>query len=308
MFPTMQQASYIPVSTASVFPTFYKVMKSAMPLVLAVCASTASAQPNACTRETVAGTYAVSIQGTVIMSGPGGSVVPAPMASLGIATIDLRGATAINGYQSLGGQVSQALMTGTITVNSDCTASADFGGGITATLVITGEGREMSSLTLTDGSLGSPITYGHWKRISPVPNMLTPIQCSPRGLAGIYAYRSSGTVIVTQAPGPVPVATLGMGSVGHDGTVTATATASIGGQIVPLAITTAAPINVSPNCTVHATLNVTSQGEPLGQHQDFLVVLDGEAELWDLTVKDFLGQSIEFGTWTRTSPTPAADN
>jgi hypothetical protein len=104
------------------------------------------------------------------------------------------------------------------------------------------------------------------------------------------------------------VATLGVGSVNRDGAVSANATASIAGQIVPLVITSAAPINVTSNCTATVTLNVTSQGAPLGQHQDFLVVLDGGSELWDLTIKDFLGQSVEFGTWTIISPVRAASN
>jgi hypothetical protein len=105
-------------------------------------------------------------------------------------------------------------------------------------------------------------------------------------------------------PSPVPVATLGAGSVNRDGTASATATASIGGQIVPLAIATATPVIVNPNCTANATLNVTSQGAPLGHHDDFLVVLDGGSEIWDLTTKDFLGPSVEYGTWTRLSPGP----
>jgi hypothetical protein len=281
---------------------------SAALLFLAICSSAMAEDPGACTLKTVAGTYAVSIRGTVIMHGPGGSVVPAAMASLGIATIDLRGTISINGYQSIGGQVSQTQMTGTITVNSDCTASADFGDGTTETLVIIGNGADMRSLTLAVGPLRSPITFGNWKRISPGPNTVMPNQCAPRGLAGVYAYQSSGTVILTQPPGPIPVATLGVGSVNRDGAVSANVTASIAGQIVPLVITAASPINVSSNCTATVTFNVTSQGAPLGQHQDFLVVLDGGRELWDLTIKDFLGQSVEFGTWTIISPVLAASN
>lgn len=49
-------------------------------------------------------------------------------------------------------------------------------------------------------------------------------------------------------------------------------------------------------------MNVTSQGVPVGQHQEFFVVLDGGNTLWDLTIKDFLGQSVEFGAWTHLSP------
>jgi hypothetical protein len=230
------------------------------------------------------------------------------MASLGVATIDLKGTISINRYQSIGGQVSQTQMTGTITANSDCTATADFGDGTTETLVIIGNGADMRSLTLAAGPLGSPITSGKWKRISPGSNTVMPSQCAPRGLAGVYAYKSSGTVILPQPPGPIPVATLGVGSVNRDGAVNANATASIAGRIVPLVISSAAPINVNSNCTAIVTLNVTSQGAPLGQHQDFLVVLDGGSKLWDLTIKDFLGQSVEFGTWTIISPVLAASN
>jgi hypothetical protein len=124
-------------------------------LFLAICCSAMAEDRAACPQQIVAGTYAVAIQGTVIMPGTDGSVVPAAMASLGVATIDLKGTTSINGYQSIGGQVSQTQMTGTITVNSDCTASADFGGGMTETLVIIGNGAEMRSLTLAGGRRSS---------------------------------------------------------------------------------------------------------------------------------------------------------
>jgi hypothetical protein len=78
-------------------------------------------------------------------------------------------------------------------------------------------------------------------------------------------------------------------------------TASVGGTIVPLEITSVAPVKVNSDCTASATVNVTSQGALVGQHQDFFVVLDGGNSLWDLTTKDFLGQSVELGTWTHLS-------
>ena len=263
------------------------------------------AQPNSCAQETVVGTYAVAIRGTVIASGPGGTYTPVPIASLGVATIDSEGAVSLTGYQSIGGQVSPAQMKGTVTVNSNCTASATFTGGITGTLVVNGGGGEMTFLMLAGGSLGSPTVSGDWKRISRASNAVTQGECAPDSLAGIYAYQSSGTVMMTlpgaSQPAPVPVATVGVGSATR-GTVAATLTASVGGAIVPLAITSVAPVQVNSDCTASATVNVTSQGALVGPHQDFFVVLDGGNTLWDLTTKDFLGQSVELGAWTQLSP------
>lgn len=279
-------------------------------MLLLVASSTGTvlrAQPDSCTQETLAGTYAVSIRGTVIAPGPGGTHTPVPIASLGVATIDSEGAVSLTGYQSIGGQVSPAQMKGAVTVKSDCTANAAFTDGIAGTLVVSGGANEMTFLMLAGGSLGSPIAFGDWKRISRAPNAIAQGQCAPDSLAGIYAYQSSGTVMVAQPgasqPLPVPVATVGIGSAIRGGTVAATATASVGGTIVPLEITSVAPVIVNSDCTASATVNVTSQGAPVGQHQDFFVVLDGGNILWDLTTKDFLGQSVELGSWTRISPT-----
>ena len=279
----------------------------AVVLLLASSAGTIlRAQPNSCAPDTVAGRYAVAIRGTVIAPGPGGSYTPVPIASLGVATIDLEGAVSLTGYQSIGGQVSPVHMKGTVTINSDCTANAAFSDGITGTLVVRGGGDQMTFLMLAGGSLGSPIVSGDLKRISRVSNAVEQAQCAPDSLAGIYSYQSSGTVMVTQPgasqPAPVPVATVGIGLAIRGGAVNATATASVGGAIVPLEIISAAPVQVNPDCTAIATVNVTSHGAPVGQHQDFFVVLDGGNTLWDLTTKDFLGQSVEFGTWARTSP------
>lgn len=275
-----------------------------MLLLLASSAGTIlRAQTNPCTQDTIAGTYAVAIRGTVIAPGPNGAYAPVPIASLGVATIDAEGGVALAGYQSIGGQVSPEQMNGTVTVISDCTAKAAFTGGITGTLVLSGGGDEMTFLMLAGGSFGRPIASGDWKRISRAYDAVPHGQCAPDSLAGPYVYQSSGTVMVTQPgaaqPVPVPVATVGVGSAIRGGTVAATVTASVGGTIVPLEITSVAPVKVNSDCTAGATVNVTSQGAPVGQHQDFFVVLDGGNSLWDLTTKDFLGQSVEFGTWTR---------
>ena len=279
-------------------------------IVLLLLASSAGtilrAQPDSCAQDTVAGTYAVAIRGSLIAPGPGGTAANVPIASLGVATIDFEGAVSLTGYQSIGGQVSPAQMKGKVTVNSDCTAKAAFTDGISGTLVVSGHGDEMAFLMLAGGSLGSPIASGNWKRISRASNAVPQGECAPDSLAGLYAYQSSGTVMVAQPgasqPAPLPVATVGVGSAIRGGTVTATLTASVGGAIVPLKITSVASVKVNSDCTASATVNVTSQGAPIGQHQDFFVVLDGGNILWDLTTKDFLGQSVELGSWTRISP------
>lgn len=218
-------------------------------LLLASAVATLRAQTNACAQDSVAGTYAVAIRGTVIAPGP----AAVPIATLGVATIDYGGAVSLTGYQSIGGQASPAQRNGTVTVNSDCTAKAVFNDGITGTLVVNGGGDEMTFLMLAGGPLGAPIVSGDWKRISRASNGVPQGQCATDSLSGLYAYQSSGTVMVTQPgasqPVPVPVATVGVGSAIRGGTVTATATASVGGTILPLLITSAAPVKVNSDCT-----------------------------------------------------------
>jgi hypothetical protein len=284
-------------------------MKKAMLFfLLAAGSGTALAQPNYCMPETVVGTYAVAAQGTMLITGPDGTLLPVPAATLGVAAIDGAGAITSRSYSSMGGQISQSEMPGAIRVNSDCTATVDWGQGVTGTLVIMDEGKVMTSLMVTTGAMGNAVIYGDWKRISRVPYTVVPAQCGPNIFSGVYAVKMSGTIMVAQSGSPTampaPTVLLGLGSTNPGGGATAKATASVAGQMMSMDISAAEIPKVESDCTVLVTWNHSSQGVALGQSRQFIVVLDGGNEAWGLPIENFRGQPIQLATWTRLSPIP----
>jgi hypothetical protein len=82
-------------------------------------AATAQARDAACSLVRAAGTYGVSDSGTVIGIGP--------RAAVGSITFDAAGNANGSVTASLNGGVSSTTLSGTYTVNSDCTGSSTFG-------------------------------------------------------------------------------------------------------------------------------------------------------------------------------------
>src|SRR5882757_911082 len=71
-----------------------------------------------CTSATAAGSFGFITTGTLIL--PTG---PAPVAAVGLITFDLNGNAAGSQDRSLGGAFAHETLTGTLTVNRDCTIS-----------------------------------------------------------------------------------------------------------------------------------------------------------------------------------------
>src|SRR5436309_8859919 len=121
----------------------------------------------ACTGATAAGTFGFTTTGTLIL--PTG---PAPVAAVGLITFDLNGNAAGSQDRSLGGAFAHETLTGTLTVNRDCTISLlanvfDSSGGLVRTLTIDGvlvnNGKQIrgifETVVLANGvSLGSVLT------------------------------------------------------------------------------------------------------------------------------------------------------
>ena len=72
----------------------------------------------ACTGATAAGTFGFTTTGTLIL--PTG---PAPVAAVGLITFDLNGNATGSQDRSVGGAFAHETLTGTLTVNRDCTIS-----------------------------------------------------------------------------------------------------------------------------------------------------------------------------------------
>src|SRR5712671_640859 len=72
----------------------------------------------ACTSATAAGSFGFTTTGTLIL--PTG---PAPVAAVGLVTFDLSGNATGSQDRSVGGAFAHETLTGTLTVNRDCTIS-----------------------------------------------------------------------------------------------------------------------------------------------------------------------------------------
>jgi hypothetical protein len=72
----------------------------------------------ACTNATLAGTFGFTITGVLIL--PTGAV---PVGSVGLITFDLNGSTSGSQDRSLGGVFAHETLSGTFTINSNCTVN-----------------------------------------------------------------------------------------------------------------------------------------------------------------------------------------
>ena len=121
----------------------------------------------ACTSATAAGTFGFTTTGTLIL--PSG---PVPVGAVGLITFQLNGDVSGNQDRSVGGIFAHETITGTLTVNRDCTISLlanvfDSSGNLVRTSTIDGvlvnNGKQIraifETLVLANGvSLGSVLT------------------------------------------------------------------------------------------------------------------------------------------------------
>ena len=121
----------------------------------------------ACTSATAAGTFGFTTTGTLIL--PSG---PVPVGAVGLITFDLNGNAVGSQDRSLGGAFAHETLTGTLTVNRDCTISLlanvfDSSGTLVRTSTIDGvlvnNGKQIRAIfetvVLANGvSLGSVLT------------------------------------------------------------------------------------------------------------------------------------------------------
>jgi len=128
---------------------------------------TATGLRAACTSATAAGTFGFTTTGTLIL--PTG---PAPVAAVGVVSFDLNGNTTGSQDRSVGGAFAHETLTGTLTVNRDCTISLlanvyDSSGNLVRTSTIDGvlvnNGKQIRAIfetvVLANGvSLGSVLT------------------------------------------------------------------------------------------------------------------------------------------------------
>jgi len=260
------------------------------------------AQPAQCTQDTVVGTYAVAMQGTMLVpSSAGSQPLAVPFVGLAITSIDSLGV--ISGppmKAALGDTISSIPGAGSIQVNPDCTAVVKSPLGMTTNDVIMDEGKEIRSLMSQVPGGATAVVQGHGKRISRIPSTVAPVQCSPADVHGIYAYTSQGTFITPQAS--QLALTVGLASIDYQGQFSGSGKGSVGGAVMDW--TGAGQLSVNADCS--ATLHATIQSGPMTDVEDaWMVVLEGGNELWLIQTSSTVFKPVLTATLKRISPIPA---
>lgn len=155
---------------------FHKSTPALAAVLFLAFSAVSQAQP-ICGARTLVGTYEVSYDGLLIVTDPQ-SGQPMPLASvlLGVLTIDYSGHLSGTATASNGGQIIDIEYSGSVEVTDDCTGIAHwhlkpkgapgFLPGEGAEKLVIDDAGESVTTILTQGVLGSPVSLGHWKRLS----------------------------------------------------------------------------------------------------------------------------------------------
>ena len=217
------------------------------------------AQPapaGACSDATLNGTYASLASGWTLLAADGSALpVPSPRSAVALFTYDGAGGLTGSISSNAGGTVGHSTVTGTYTVNADCsgtlTQTNASGASTKQQLVITGGGSEFYELDATTDHVSSA------ERV-----LLPSGPCSNASLSGKYSYWTNGSALQaadgTPLPSPLPQMFIGTVNADGAGHTTATATVNTGGTVTQELRT--ATYSIKADCT--ATFTVNSPGLP----------------------------------------------
>jgi hypothetical protein len=287
--------------------TRYASFARAATLPLLLCSSSFAE----CSLNTVRGAWAWQSHGTAMMNVPGISTpAPVPFASLGIMKIDNQGRYTAYGTISIGGQVQDLGMSGSIQVNPDCTATDTYTVGLfqgADRIVILDNGNEMQMMP-TRHPLGPVAGRAYFWRIA-----WEEPHCTPEMVRGVYLGTAEGTLMIPASgqsqPVPTPFSGISVMTFQRVGAGAGLATASLAGGILDME-SPKMSIQVNPDCT--ATLQWTAvsrqaPGQTLAGTSAY-VVLDQGNQLIGLETKDSLGLPVKIENHKRISMLPVASD
>lgn len=206
-----------------------------------------------CTNATLHGSFAFTAQGTTLAS----LGLPAPLtgafASSGFAEFDGKGQFELTATSSFAGVVQgPATVSGTYSVNGDCSYTSQASNGASFSAVIVDHGREILILQTNNGVV---ITGTAKVRGRAEPNEITNHEgkaCDNRSFAGSYGFLAEGF-----AGAPFgPLAGVGVVNVSLDGTFTMTAQRSVDGVIDPGPLQLKGTYQFTSGCTVQLSFDV----------------------------------------------------
>jgi len=282
-------------------------------LAVAGCPAALMAQPN-CSIQDVVGTWAVQGQGTMLPTLPGATApIAVPGADIGIAYIDFdRTVTlTVTGITARSGAAAAQTLSGSFTVNPDCTAIATAptpipGFTFKEQFVILNQGNEMWTLAL-NGLSGKPAVWQcHWTKISPVPWPASApdwySNCSTGLARGTWVGRYDGVLLPFDPSARMPLGVVLMGGVTHVGELEGSLSTSLSGKVS--AGTFATKITqLNLDCTGTWTVTLTgADGAPLpGGGVEQFIMLDGGKEIWTISAEGVAGTPVGTGRWRQIS-------
>ena len=140
------------------------------------------------------------------------------------------------------------------------------------------------------------------------PALSAQVQCDIQTIRGTWAYNYRGSLILPDAPQPVPIVMLGVASIDAQGRMTAPGTAIMGGQVLDFEMVNVT-LDVKPDCTVTAKWGLKAKGAPApfpGQGIDRCVIIPQGNEFQCTTIQGVLGKPIYIGIWKRIHAVPTA--
>ena len=229
--------------------------------------------------------------------------VPLPFASLGIMKVSSQGSYTAYGTISIGGQVQDTSLTGSIQVNPDCTGTDTYNIGPfqgSDRLVVLDNGNEMHMMP-TVHPLGPVAGRAYFRRIAwGEPN------CTTDMVRGVYGGSGAGIMMIPlpgqPQPAPMPFSALFAMTFERVGTGTGTAAASVGGTVFSSKFPNTTLV-VNPDCTATLEWTGVSSLSPGETHTGAVkyIVLDHGNELMGLSVKDSAALPIEIENLKRIS-------
>lgn len=212
-----------------------------------------------CTNATLHGSFAFTAQGTTLAS----LGLPAPLtgafASSGSAEFDGKGHFELTATSSFAGVVQgPATVSGTYSVNSDCSYTSQASNGASFSAVIVDHGRE---ILILQTNKGVAITGTAEARRRPEADAISNSErktCDSVSFAGAYGFLAAGFAGAPTLPGDPfgPLAGVGIVNVSPDGTFTMTAQRSVNGVIDPEPLQLKGTYQFTSRCTVELSFEV----------------------------------------------------
>ena len=232
-----------------------------LPLTLSA-AHAEETETHPCSNDTLRGDFAYSAHGTTMA----GSGLPAPLtgafASGGTASFDGVGHFSLTATSSFQGVIQgPATVTGTYSVNSDCSYTSTASNGVKFQAVIVDHGQSIYILQVTPGTIITGIARkrttdpnDHRLRDSDHENP----SCSAASFSGNYGFIADGSAGAPTLPGAKfgPLAGVGLVDVKRDGTFTMMARRSVGGTIDPAVLPLTGTYKLGPSCTAELSFDV----------------------------------------------------